>query len=56
MLGTINTSMGRIPLRDLNGAAPYRDFVRQRAVARMLRAIGLELKRSAKKRTWVRCQ
>lgn len=31
MLGTINASMGRIPLRELNRAAPYRDFVRERS-------------------------
>lgn len=33
MLGTINEHMGRIPLRDLNRAAPYRTFVKERSEA-----------------------
>lgn len=33
MLGTINDSMGRIPLRDLIRAKPYLDFVKERTEA-----------------------
>lgn len=33
MLGTINEHMGRLPLRDLSRAQPYREFVKERSAA-----------------------